>query len=119
MQKSVRLMKPVSLSSNELPGGLKYKLVATGSKFTTGIAVAEPGTGESWHKHTDEVEETYYIVKGQGRIAWKSDGDVHTLEFSSGDALYLPFGLENELVNTGKDELTIIFTITNATKSRE
>lgn len=119
MQNSVKLMKSAPLPWNELPGGLKYKLVATGTKFTTGIAVAKPGEGESWHKHTDEVEESYYIAKGQGRIAWKSDGNVHTLEFSSGDALYLPHGLENEFVNTGNDELMIIFTLTNAAKLRE
>jgi mannose-6-phosphate isomerase-like protein (cupin superfamily) len=119
MAHTVTLLKSAPLPWNELPGGLEYKLVATGSKFTTGLAVAKPGAGESWHKHTKEVEETYYIVKGQGRISWKADGTVHTLDFSSGDALYLPHGLENEFVNTGNDELMIVFTITNAAKARE
>lgn len=119
MEKNVTLVKGSSVDWQELPGGLKYRLVAVGSRFSTGIASAQPGAGETWHKHTEEVEESYYVVKGEGRLTWKSGSETRTLEFAAGDAMYLPYGLENTFVNTGKDELLIIFTITNAAKSRE
>lgn len=45
-----------------LPGGFKYKFIARGDRFLTGIGVAQPGGGESWHTHTKEVEETYYVL---------------------------------------------------------
>lgn len=107
------------LDWNDLPGGIRYKFVATGCKFMTGIGVAQPGSGETWHQHAEDVEETYYIIKGQGKISWKSDGEVRSLDFSAGDALYLPHGIENEFVNTGDEELWLLFNITRAEKMRE
>lgn len=119
MEKNVTLIKGGSAGWQELPGGLRYRLVAQGSKFSTGVASALPGAGETWHKHTEEVEETYYVVRGAGRLTWKSGAETRTLEFAAGDAMYLPHGLENTFVNTGTDELLIVFSITNAAKSRE
>ena len=71
-----------------------------------GIGVAQPGGGDTWHKPSEGLEETYYVLKGKGRIAWKSsDGQVNELEFPQGDALYLPCGVENMFINPGPDEL--------------
>jgi len=119
MPKEIILTKVDQLEWQTLSGGFKYKFIATGGKFITGIGVAQPGSGETWHKHTDEVEESYYVLKGQGKISWKSDEKVHSLEFSAGDALYLPYGLDNEFVNTGDEELWLLFNITKAEKMRE
>jgi mannose-6-phosphate isomerase-like protein (cupin superfamily) len=119
MSNSVVLTSAEQPSWQELDGGLKYRFVASGGKFRTGIAVMQPGMGEVWHRHADDVEETYYVLRGRGRISWKSDGMVSTIEFGSGDALYLPCGLENELKNIGSDELWIVFNITNAEKMRD
>ncbi len=119
MQTEIVLTKVDQLEWQTLSGGIKYKFIATGDKFLTGIGVAQPGYGETWHKHTDEVEESYYVIKGQGKISWKSGKEEHSLDFSAGDAVYLPRGVENEFVNTGNDELWILFNITNAEKWRE
>lgn len=102
-----------------LPGGFRYKWIAKGRKFLTGLGVAKPRGGESWHKHTEQVEETYYVLSGKGKIWWKSNGKTHSLEFAKGDALYLPRGAENRFVNTGKRELWLLFNITNARRMRE
>jgi mannose-6-phosphate isomerase-like protein (cupin superfamily) len=102
-----------------LPGGFKYKFIATGDKFMTGLGLAQPGGGETWHRHTREVEETYYVLKGKGKICWRSDGKEHVLEFSEGDAMYVPYGSENMFVNTGESELLLLFNITKAIKMRE
>lgn len=102
-----------------LPGGIKYKCLARGDKFRTSIGVAQPGGGETWHKHTEEVEETYYVLKGKGKISWKSNGAVCNLDFSEGDAMYLPYGIENMFINTSNEELWLLFSITNVEKTRE
>jgi len=119
MPNRIVVTKPDQLPWQDLPGGLKYKFVASGSRFLTGIAVVQPGMGECWHKHADDVEESYYVLRGRGTMSWKSGGDTHTLDFGSGDAVYLSLGLENEFTNTGTDELWILFTITNAEKMRD
>ena len=119
MRKEVKLIKPDQLEWNAIAGGFKYKFIGEGEKFLTGIGVAQPGGGETWHKHTAEVEETYYVLKGKGTLWWRSEGKEHALEFSEGDALYLPCGCENQFINTGDGELRVLFTLTRATKYRE
>lgn len=107
------------LEWRELPGGFRYKFIAVGDRFLMGIGVASPGGGEIWHKHAPEVEEIYYVLKGKGKIAWKLNDAEQALEFSEGDSLYLPYGCENMFVNTGEDELVMLFSITKAEKMRE
>ena len=108
MDKDIVLVKPEDAEWKSLSGGFKYKFIATGEKFVTGLGVAQPGNGETWHKHTAEVEETYYVIKGQGEMSWKSGDTVKKLSFRAGDAMYLPFGVENEFMNTGMDELLAV-----------
>jgi mannose-6-phosphate isomerase-like protein (cupin superfamily) len=78
----VILTKADQLEWNIIAGGFKYKFIGVGEKFQTGIGVAEPGGGETWHKHTSEVEETYYVLKGKGTIWWRVGGKERTIEFS-------------------------------------
>lgn len=119
MEKDIVVLKSGDIEWKSLSGGFKYKFIASGDKFMTGLGVAQPGDGEAWHKHTTEVEETYYVLRGQGEISWKSEGKLRKLSFAAGDAMYLPFGVENEFINTGKDELWLLFSITKAEKLRE
>jgi mannose-6-phosphate isomerase-like protein (cupin superfamily) len=119
MDKDVVLLRSDEIEWKSLSGGFKYKFIANGEKFVTGLGVAQPGNGESWHKHTADVEETYYVLKGKGEISWKSGNTVKKIRFSEGDSMYLPFGIENEFINTGKDELWLLFNITKAEKMRE
>jgi mannose-6-phosphate isomerase-like protein (cupin superfamily) len=119
MRDDIILTRTSHLDWQNLPGGFKYKLIAIGDRFITGTGVAQPGGGETWHKHTPDVEETYYVLKGKGKIWWKSNGEEQLLEFSEGDAMYLPYGSENMFVNTGDGELLLLFNITKASKMRE
>jgi len=119
MKQRIVLTKAGQLEWQILPGDAKYKVIAKGDKFRTGIGVVHPGGGETWHKHTTEVEETYFLLEGKGKIWWKSNGKEYDLEFSQGDGLYLPYGIENQFVNTGNKELLLLYSITNASKMRE
>ena len=119
MRGDIILTRTSQLDWQNLPGGFKYKFIAIGDKFVTGMGVAQPGGGETWHKHKPDVEETYYVLKGKGKIWWKSDGEEHVLEYSEGDSMYLPYGSENMFVNTGDGELLLLFNITKASEMRE
>ena len=120
MSQEVIKVRHADLSEwQKVPGGWNHKLIGKGAKFLTEIGYSEPGEGETWHKHGPEFEETYYVLKGTGKMSWKSDGKEFTVEFSEGDCLYLPFGLENMFVNTGKEKLWMLFTISNVAKMRE
>lgn len=119
MNQQITIIRKDELPWESLTGGFKYKIIAEGEKFITGLGVAQPGDGETWHKHTDQVEETYYVLQGEGEMAWKSGETVQKLKFSAGDAMYLPFGIENEFVNTGETELWLLFNITRADKLRQ
>lgn len=119
MTDEIKLTRVGDLKWRELPGGFRYKFIAVGDRFLTGMGVAPPGGGETWHKHASEVEETYYVLKGKGRIAWRSNGIEHALEFSEGDAMYLPYGCENMFVNTGEGDLVLLFNITKTERMRE
>jgi mannose-6-phosphate isomerase-like protein (cupin superfamily) len=119
MGEGILVTRTERLDWHILPGGFKYKFIAVGEKFMTGLGVAQPGSGETWHKHRPDVEETYYVLKGKGKIWWKSGGEEYSLEFSEGDSMYLPYGSENMFVNTGDAELLLLFNITKAGKMRE
>lgn len=119
MSKDVILKKVDDIEWNTITGGFKYKIIAEGDKFMTGMGVAQPGAGETWHRHTDAVEETYYVLRGEGEMSWKADGKVSKVKFRAGDSMYLPFGCENEFINTGDGELWVLFNITKADRLRE
>ncbi len=119
MGREIILKKTDALQWHPLPGGFKYKWIAEGNKFLTGMGLAEPGGGETWHKHTKEVEETYYVLRGKGTIWWRVEGKEYSLDFSEGDSMYLPPGCENQFVNTGEGELLLLFNLTKADKMRE
>jgi mannose-6-phosphate isomerase-like protein (cupin superfamily) len=119
MSQGVTKINAHQLEWNTMPGGWKYKILGKGGKFLTAMGVAEPGGGETWHKHTADCEETYYVLRGKGRISWRSEGKEYSLDFTEGDCLYLPFGMENMFVNRGTEELEMMFNISNVPKMRE
>ena len=118
MSEAVRKVQQGDVEWKTLPGGLRFKFLGVGAKFITAIGVAEPGGGETWHKHGPEFEETYYVLKGKGKLCWIEHGEEHTVEFQEGDCLYLDFGVENMFVNTGKEELWMLFSISNVAVMR-
>ena len=68
------------------------------------LAHASVPPGESLIGHVDPMEEIYIIQSGQGRM--QVDEEVH--EVVPGDAVHIPVGSFHELVNTGKEEMTLL-----------
>jgi len=68
------------------------------------LAHASVPAGEMLIGHVDPMEEIYIIQGGQGRM--QVDDEIR--EVVTGDAIHIPIGSFHELINTGKEELTIL-----------
>ena len=76
---------------------------APGIVGSLGYSVFTPGTATSMVSH--EVEEVAYVLAGEGEI--RTDGD--SAPFRAGQALHIPPGLWHAVVNTGDEDVVMIF----------
>jgi len=65
-------------------------------------AVLKPG--KVIESHTDPFEEIYYLLQGQGVM---TVGDEEQM-VSSGDAIWLPYGVPHSLVNDGHEDCILL-----------
>lgn len=72
-------------------------------RFVQGYVVIRPGGSVPMHSHDNE--EVYTILEGSGRI---TVGDEKQ-EVSAICSIYLPPGQAHSLVNTGNEDLTMMF----------
>ena len=111
------------------PGGgtitkIIYPDTVNSVKLFIGMGEAEPGTSpHRWHRHIrdilgqgeivypDDFEEFYYIIKGHGKMQWKTeDGKVHEEPVAEGDAIYLPIqAVEHQILNTGDEKMSVLY----------
>jgi quercetin dioxygenase-like cupin family protein len=87
----------------ELPLGSWSRMVAKGNDSSLGYSVFTPGTELTPVRH--EVEEVAYVVSGSGELRL-DDGAVG---FGTGDALHIPAGVWHAVVNTGQDDVVMVF----------
>jgi len=79
-----------------------------------GIFIANPGQGSDWHFHPTFVEpglpeeDLFYVIKGEGTLFFKEDGEVKSMKIKSGDAVFTGH-VEHCTKNTGAEPLIIIF----------
>lgn len=100
---SVRDVEPI-----ELPQGSWSRMLVTearvgGNASSLGYSVFTPGTGLAPVCH--ETEEVAYVVSGSGELRL-DDGAV---EFATGDALHIPAGVWHAVVNTGDEDIVMVF----------
>ena len=76
---------------------------APGIAGSLGYSVFTPGTATSMVSH--EVEEVAYVLAGSGEI--RTDGDP--APFRAGQALHIPPGLWHAVVNTGDEDVVMVF----------
>ena len=92
--------------------------------FQAGLLDAEPGQiVHRWHVHKgtdrgpgfevtypENFEEAYIITHGKGTLQWRVDGQEKSRIVTEGDAIFFTRGMgKNQLVNTGKEKLTLVF----------
>lgn len=92
----------------ELPGGSWSRMLVTGAtvggnRSSLGYSVFTPGTELPPVRH--ETEEVAYVVSGEGEL--RLDGE--TVPFTAGDALHIPAGAWHAVVNTGTEEVAMVF----------
>jgi len=52
-----------------------------------------------------DTEELVFVAKGQGEVR----GSNQVIEFAEHDFLYIPAGASHSIVNTGKEEIVMVF----------
>jgi quercetin dioxygenase-like cupin family protein len=78
-------------------------MVAKGQGISLGYSVFTPGTELTPVRH--EVEEVAYVVSGAGEL--RLDGEA--VPFRQGDALHIPAGTWHAVVNTGGEDVVMVF----------
>jgi len=68
------------------------------------LAHASVPSGGKLIGHVDPMEEIYIVQSGQGRM----QVDEELREVAPGDAIHIPIGSFHELINTGKEEMTLL-----------
>ncbi len=92
----------------ELPRGSWSRMLVTkerveGNESALGFSVFTPGTEVPQVAH--EVEEAAYVVSGRGELRLDREG----VPFKEGDALFIPPGVWHAVVNTGEEDMTMVF----------
>jgi quercetin dioxygenase-like cupin family protein len=92
----------------ELPNGSWSRMLVTGDRVagnvsSLGTSVFTPGTALAPVRH--ETEEVAYVVSGSGELRLDDD----TVAFGPGDALHIPSGVWHAVVNTGAEDVVMVF----------
>jgi quercetin dioxygenase-like cupin family protein len=92
----------------ELPGGSWSRMLVTASRASNnrsslGYSVFTPGTALTPVSH--QTEEVAYVVQGTGEIRL----DDGATPFRAGDALFIPANTWHAVVNTGDEEVIMVF----------
>ena len=122
------LVRAKDVQDTKWPGGgrgkrLVYPRTAGSRNMIAGVIRVPPSLSpHRWHRHTVDkaegyfvkyprgFEEAYIIVRGNGVVLWKKGGRVRRRLLSEGDAVYFPPGIaENQVVNTGKKEMVLVY----------
>ena len=103
MGASVDIVNLADVEPIELPGGSWSRMLAKGERSSLGYSVFTPGTALQPVCH--ETEEVAYVVSGSGEL--RLDGDA--VAFGPGDALRIPAGIWHAVVNTGAEDVVMVF----------
>jgi mannose-6-phosphate isomerase-like protein (cupin superfamily) len=94
---------PVELAGGSWSRVLVAEQTVGGNASALGYSVFKPGTATADLSHS--VEELAYIVSGSGAIRLET-GDVPV---AAGQALYVPARLWHMVVNSGAEDLVMVF----------
>jgi len=100
---AVAVVNLADVDAIELPQGSWSKMLAHGGASSLGYSVFTPGTELTPVRH--ETEEVAYVVSGSGEL--RLDGEA--VAFREGDALHIPEGVWHAVVNTGDEDVVMVF----------
>jgi oxalate decarboxylase/phosphoglucose isomerase-like protein (cupin superfamily) len=132
---SPRIVRPEEVPEIVWPGGgrgrrMVHPDVVGSKKLVLGIIRAEPGKSpHRWHTHTrdkgegfeveypPDFDEAYAVIKGKRTLFRREGGREMSAPVREGDVIYFPIGVaESQLVNTGDEDLVIVFATTPPVK---
>jgi quercetin dioxygenase-like cupin family protein len=91
----------------DLPGGSWSSVLLTGARTGSATALGfssfAPHTSTAMLSH--ETEELAYVLSGQGELRL----DDATVPYAAASALYIPPRVWHAVVNTGDEEVTMVF----------
>jgi len=121
---------PKVIRSKDVPatriytGALSKKLVRlrnVGAKnLQISMVITEPSKSpHSWHTHKGSFidsgtrrkfplncEEFYFVLKGKGKLCWRTNEQESTEDISEGDLIFFPSGVvEHQVINTSTQQL--------------
>jgi len=99
----VEIVNLTDVEPIELPQGSWSRMVAKGERSSLGYSVFTPGTERQAGCH--ETEEVAYVVAGSGELRL----DEEAVRFAEGDALTIPAGVWHAVVNTGDEDVVMVF----------
>lgn len=100
------------IDGTEFPAGRKTRVLIGESgaiknlKFAQGFVEIYPGGSVPMHKHSNQ--ESYTILKGKGEITL----DDEKTDVVDGDVILIPPNTSHELVNTGDENMYMMFVYT-------
>jgi quercetin dioxygenase-like cupin family protein len=87
----------------QLPRGSWSRMLAKGERSSLGYSVFTPGTALQSVCH--DTEEVAYVVAGSGELRL----DDEAVRVAEGDALTIPAGIWHAVVNTGTEDMVMVF----------
>jgi len=99
----VEIVNLADVEPIELPKGSWSRMLAKGERSSLGYSVFTPGTELQPVCH--ETEEVAYVVSGTGELRL----DEEVVRFAEGDALTIPAGVWHAVVNTGAEDVVMVF----------
>ena len=104
----VRVVPLEAVEATPLPNGSWSRMVLTGERVpgirgSLGYSVFTPGTETAMVAH--ETEETAFVIAGRGELHTEEGG----VAFAAGEAVHIPARLWHAVVNTGDEEVVMIF----------
>lgn len=105
----MKIVNVNDIAGTKFPAGRHTRVVVgdngalQGEHFAQGYVVVYPGGGIPEHEH--EMEETYFIISGNGMVAVGSE----TRAVTAGDLVLIESGLAHSLNNIGETDMVMMF----------
>lgn len=108
----INWVERVQLAKTDENVGIRIAPLVESEGRGTYVTILPPGAAVTPHYHAEGSEE-YHIISGRGQIKLKSakniNGMVTVKDVAASSSFVIPSMTIHQLVNTGPDELTLIF----------
>jgi quercetin dioxygenase-like cupin family protein len=105
---AVENFSPAPITSGDIPEG-RARSLPDFEGIQAGVTVVGPGGGETWHTHLSYYDFVFYVLAGTARYTWTDNGRESSQEAKPGDFVFIRPGATHEWVNSGSDDLRLVW----------